>query len=272
MGLSYAECGAHSAPARAYDRRKSSEKNPALFALTQQGRRSDELGLGAARAGMENRQVRIVLADDLVMVREGLASICESLAGYRVAGQCGDGEEALDAIISIRPDVALLDLSLRRLFTMEVVRRVREMAIATKIAVMSTRDDRKTVIEALRGGANAYLLKTGSARQIRDAFEQILAGGIYVSPLLDLDKVFAPQRTKGPDDPLETLSSREHQVFSMLVDGHRAKEIAARLDLSPKTVDTYRASLMRKLDIHDVAGLVKFAIQRNLTSPTPGAR
>ena len=99
-----------------------------------------------------------------------------------------------------------------------------------------------------------------------EAFEQILDGGIYVSPSLELDKIFSPGQKAVPDDPLEALSAREYQVFSLLVEGTRAKEIAARLDLSPKTVDTYRASLMRKLDIHDVAGLVKFAIQRDLTS------
>jgi DNA-binding NarL/FixJ family response regulator len=113
---------------------------------------------------------------------------------------------------------------------------------------------------------NAFLLKSGPSHQLLEAFEQILDGGIYVSPGLELDKLFSPGQKSGPADPIESLSAREHQVFSFLVEGIRAKEIAARLELSPKTVDTYRASLMRKLDIHDVAGLVKFAIQRDLTS------
>ena len=109
------------------------------------------------------------------------------------------------------------------------------------------------------------MLKTGTSTQLLEAFEQILTGGIYVSPELHLDKIFAAaSRRAETEDPLESLSSREYQVFSLLIDGIRAKEIAARLDLSPKTVDTYRASLMRKLDIHDVAGLVKFAIQREI--------
>jgi DNA-binding NarL/FixJ family response regulator len=99
-----------------------------------------------------------------------------------------------------------------------------------------------------------------------EAFEQVLDGGIYVSPQLELNKIFGPGQKNSADDPLEMLSAREYQVFTLLVDGIRAKEIAARLELSPKTVDTYRASLMRKLDIHDVAGLVKFAIHRDLTT------
>ena len=145
------------------------------------------------------------------------------------------------------------------------MRRVKEANLATKIVILSTRKDRKTVVEALRGGVNAFLLKSAPAHELLEAFEQILDGGIYVSPQLELSKIFGSGQKASPEDPIDQLSSREHQVFTLLVDGVRAKEIAARLDLSPKTVDTYRASLMRKLDIHDVAGLVKFAIQRDLT-------
>ena len=122
------------------------------------------------------------------------------------------------------------------------------------------------MVEALRCGVNAFLLKSGPAHQLLEAFEQILEGGIYISPELELNKIFISGSKASSDDPLQALSAREYQVFSLLCDGVRAKEIAARLSLSPKTVDTYRASLMRKLDIHDVAGLVKFAIQRDLTS------
>jgi DNA-binding NarL/FixJ family response regulator len=143
---------------------------------------------------------------------------------------------------------------------------VRQTDVATKIVLLSTRHDRKTVVEALRCGANAFLLKSGPAHQLLDAFEQILDGGIYISPEIELNKIFASGSKASNDDPLHALSAREYQVFSLLCDGVRAKEIAARLSLSPKTVDTYRASLMRKLDIHDVAGLVKFAIQRDLIS------
>ncbi len=173
---------------------------------------------------------------------------------------------ALRMIESQRPDIAVLDLNLPDLFTLEIVRRVKEANISTKIVVLSTRRDRKTVVEALRGGVNAFLLKSAPSTELLEAFEQILDGGIYVSPQLELNKIFGSGQKNAPEDPLEHLSAREYQVFTLLVEGVRAKEIAARLELSPKTVDTYRASLMRKLDIHDVAGLVKFAIQRDLTS------
>ena len=214
----------------------------------------------------EPKTYSILLADDLTLVREGLAALCQAQAGYRVVGQCSEGVVALRMIEAHPPDIAVLDLNLPDLFTLEIVKRVRDANIPTKIVVLSTRKDRKTVVEALRCGVNAFLLKSAPAQQLIEAFEQVLDGGIYVSPQLELNKIFGAGSKAGPEDPLESLSAREYQVFTLLVEGVRAKEIAARLELSPKTVDTYRASLMRKLDIHDVAGLVKFAIQRDLTS------
>jgi DNA-binding NarL/FixJ family response regulator len=228
----------------------------------------------------EPKTYSILLAEELTLVREGLAALCVATPGasfapnfapslaprYKVVGQCSEGAAALRLIESDAPDIAVLDLNLPDLFTLEVVRRVRQLGVATKIVVLSTRRDRKTVVEALRCGVNAFLLKSGPAHQLLEAFEQILEGGIYISPELELNKIFISGSKASSDDPLQALSAREYQVFSLLCEGVRAKEIAARLSLSPKTVDTYRASLMRKLDIHDVAGLVKFAIQRDLTS------
>jgi len=214
----------------------------------------------------EPKTYSVVIADDLTLVREGLAALCQKQAHYKVVGQCSEGAAALRMIEAQRPDIAILDLNLPDLFTLEIVRRVKAANLTTKIIVLSTRKDRKTVVEALRGGVNAFLLKSAPAQELLEAFEQVLDGGIYVSPQLELSKIFGSGQKSGNEDPIEQLSSREHQVFTLLVEGVRAKEIAARLELSPKTVDTYRASLMRKLDIHDVAGLVKFAIQRDLTS------
>ena len=213
----------------------------------------------------EPKTYSVLLADDLTLVREGLAALCQAGPSYRVVGQCSEGAVALRMIEAQPPDIAVLDLNLPDLFTLEIVRRIRLANLPTKIVVLSTRRDRKTVVEALRCGVHAFLLKSAPSNQLLEAFEQVLDGGIYVSPQLELNKIFGPGQ-KAAEDPLESLSAREYQVFTLLVEGVRAKEIAARLELSPKTVDTYRASLMRKLDIHDVAGLVKFAIQRNLTS------
>ncbi len=214
----------------------------------------------------ERKTYSVLLADDLTLVREGLAALCAVHSQYKVVGQCSDGASALRMIESQKPDLAVLDLNLPDLFTMEIVRRVRDADLPTKIVVLSIRKDRKTVVEALRCGVSGFLLKSGPSSELLEAMDQVLEGSIYVSPQLELNKIFSTNHKNSPDDPLDLLSAREYQVFSLLIEGVRAKEIAARLELSPKTIDTYRASLMRKLDIHDVAGLVKFAINRDLTS------
>jgi len=209
----------------------------------------------------------IVLADEMGMVREGLAELCSAKTGFRVVALCADGASAVEAVRQHRPDIVVMDFNIPRLFSLEAIRKIQCLPEAPLTVILSARGDRKQVLECLRAGVNAFVLKTGSGRSLLDALEQITTGGIYVSPELHLDKIFASAGRRSENmDPLESLSSREYQVFSLLIDGIRAKEIAARLDLSPKTVDTYRASLMRKLDIHDVAGLVKFAIQRELTT------
>lgn len=205
----------------------------------------------------------IVVGEELGLIREGLIKLCNALQDCRVVAECSDGAAALKTIEQLKPDLALLDLHLGEVFTLEVVRRLRDSGCPTRVLVVSTRRDRKTALESIRAGAKGYILKSGPSEQLAEAFQQINAGAVYVSPLVEMDR--AGDHSNG-QDPLETLSAREYQVFSLLIDGVRAKEIAARLDLSPKTVDTYRSSLMRKLDIHDVAGLVKFAIQRELTT------
>jgi len=210
--------------------------------------------------------IRLLIAEPLPLMREALGALCAHRGGFQVIGQCADGASAFRQIMELKPDVALLDLDLPEVHTLELLRRVRESASDTRMVLMSTRSDRKTVIESLRCGAQGFVLKSGSAQQLFDSLRQVRDGGVYISPSVEVEKIFGPQRgRKLEDDPIESLSAREHQVFTMLVEGLRAKEIAARLAVSPKTIDTYRASMMRKLDIHDVAGLVKFAIHRNLT-------
>ncbi len=212
---------------------------------------------------MDAFPITLVVAEELMLVREGLVRLCQA-AGCTVVAQCGDGEEALTVIHRLAPKLALIDLNLGVVYSLEVLRRLREAGSKTKFVILSTRRDRKTAVECVRAGASGYVLKSGPVEHLNHAIQQSSSGAVYVSPLVEMDRL--PGRTDDDKDPLDSLSSREHQVFSLLIEGVRAKEIAARLDLSPKTVDTYRASLMRKLDIHDVAGLVKFAIHRELTS------
>jgi DNA-binding NarL/FixJ family response regulator len=210
----------------------------------------------------------VVLADDHAIVREGFAALCESQAGLAVAGQCGDGAAALEMIQELRPDFAILDLNMPKLTGVQVVRKVKDMKWGTRVIILSIARDEEVVLEALRAGADAYLLKDGPGRHLLDAINYIRDGGVYVTPLLKGAKLFTESGGKDKDreDPLGGLSHRETEVFYHLVNGLRAKEIAQLLGISPKTVDTYRASLMRKLNVKDLVGLVKFAIDKGLTS------
>ena len=210
----------------------------------------------------------LLIADEYALVRDGIARLCEASGQFSVVDTCPDGICALQRVIELGPDVALIDYQIPRLFSLELIRRIRESGSATRVVLLSNRADRKLALECLRAGASALLLKSADRTELFGAVARVMSGSIYVSPELEIEKVFLlPLPGNAPVDRIESLSSREYQVFQLLVDGVRAKDIALRLNLSPKTVDTYRASLMRKLDIHDVAGLVKFAIQRDMTAP-----
>jgi len=214
-----------------------------------------------------SRVTKLLIADSQALVCDSLASLCQQSGEFEVVSKSSDGIDAWQKIERLSPALAVLDLALPRLFTGEILRKCRAAASSTRCLIVAPRPDRKAVVEALRAGAQAFLLKSDSGAHLLEALRQVRAGGVYVSPALPIQTLFIPRRHQqaASTDPFESLSAREHQVFTMLVAGCRAKEIAATLDLSPKTVDTYRSNLMRKLDIRDVASLVKFALQRNLT-------
>jgi DNA-binding NarL/FixJ family response regulator len=214
----------------------------------------------------ELQPLTLVLADDHVIVREGIAALCAS-KGFEILGQCADGATAVEIILEQKPDFAILDLHMPGMTGVEAIRKLRAAGAAAKLMILSISRDEPLVMEALRAGADAYLLKDGPSRHLLDAINFVRDGGVYVSPQLRGPGLFAKaEKTAPAEDPLAALSPREVEVFSYLVNGLRAKDIADLLDISPKTVDTYRAGLMRKLNVHDLVGLVKFAIERNLTS------
>ena len=230
----------------------------------------DTSPLSAEKSMPEPQETTAILADDHVIVREGLAALCGG-NGIQILGQASDGPSAITMITSLKPDFAILDLQMPGMTGVEVIRKLRASGYTGKLLILSISREDLTVMDALRAGADGYLLKDGPSRHLLDAINFVRDGGVYVSPLLRGAGLFTRAEKNRPDDPLAALSPREMEVFSYLVNGLRAKDIADLLEISPKTVDTYRASLMRKLNVHDLVGLVKFAIERNLTS-TSGQR
>lgn len=213
------------------------------------------------------KPITLVLADDHGIVREGIAAFCNSRPELKILGQSSDGAEAVDLILSLKPDFAVLDLNMPKLSGLEVIRRVRQAKSETKLIVLSISRDENIIRDLFRSGANGYLLKDGPARHLFDAINYVQDGGQYLTPLIRRESIDTKREKK---DPLAMLSKREFEVFSFLVEGMRPKDIAKILEISPKTVDTYRANIMRKLEVDGIAGLVRFAIQRNLqTSSIP---
>jgi len=214
---------------------------------------------------MELQETTVVLADDHAVVREGIAALCAA-QGLRIVGQCADGPAAVEMVMALKPDFAILDMQMPGMTGVETIRKLRAAGSTAKLMILSVSREDSTVLEALRAGADAYLLKDGPSRHLSEAITFVRDGGVWISPLLRGAGLFTRGEKSQEEDPLASLSPREMEVFSYLVNGLRAKDIADLLEISPKTVDTYRASLMRKLNVHDLVGLVKFAIERNLTT------
>src|SRR3982751_6085307 len=173
----------------------------------------------------------VVLADDHAIVREGIASLCAS-HGMRVLGQVSDGNAAVEMITALKPDFAILDLHMPNLTGIEAIRRLRAAGSTVKLMILSISREDLTVIEALRSGADAYLLKDGPSRHLLDAINFVKDGGVYVSPMLRGAGLFAKAENSRVEDPLAALSPREMEVFSYLVNGLRAKDIADMLSIS----------------------------------------
>jgi DNA-binding NarL/FixJ family response regulator len=212
------------------------------------------------------KKTTIVLADEQTLFREGLAAIFEHTPHYRVAGQCGDGLAAAKLIETLSPDVAVLDLGLPKLHAFGVIQKARRLDRSPRFLVVSSRCDRLTVLDALRAGANGYILRTDPASALLRGVHDIVAGSIYVSPQLKLADVFRGPSSISSRESYERLSPREFQVFMLLMQGLRGKEIANQLNLNAKTVSTYRVNLMNKLSIYDVPGLVRYALHKKLIS------
>lgn len=206
----------------------------------------------------------IVLADEQTMFREGVAAACQSDGRLRIVGQCGDGPSALAMCSSLRPDILVADQGLARLNSLEVIRRLKMSQPSLRVIFLSMRRDKQAVLDALRRGASAYLLKSDPMGCLLDAIRRVLDGFVFLSPRIQPAEVFMPPTPAKGRRSYEELCFRERQVFDMAVAGLRTKDIAGQLGLSPKTVSTYRLKMMARLGIEDLPGLVRYAIRKGL--------
>jgi DNA-binding NarL/FixJ family response regulator len=214
----------------------------------------------------------ILIADDHTIVREGLRLLLETQPGFRVVGEAADGREALQKALKLCPDIVLMDIAMPEFNGIDATRQIRKTCSATRVIILSMHASREHVYRAFQAGASAYLLKESAGREVIQAVQAVFEGHRYLSqPLTDvlLDDISQFHKPWEYQDPLDCLSGREREVLQLIVEGRSSAEIADRLYLSVKTAETYRSRLMQKLGIHDIPGLVKFAIQHGVTTIDP---
>jgi DNA-binding NarL/FixJ family response regulator len=212
--------------------------------------------------------LRVLLADDHNLVRAGIRALLEASGGIEVVAESGDGREALELIIKHRPDVALLDIGMPGLNGLEVAKRAAQASPRTRIVILSMHADATYVRQALRAGAAGYLLKGAAVAELPLALQSVMRGETYLTPKISRTIVegFLREDTEEPG-LLEALTARQREILQLIAEGKATKEIAQLLDLSVKTVETHRMRMMERLGIHDVAGLVRFAVRAGLVPP-----
>lgn len=208
-------------------------------------------------------KTRVLIADDHAFIRIGLRTMLEQ-AGVEVVGEACDGREALRLASELEPGVVVMDVSMPGLNGIEAAQSLREASPKTRVVMLSMHADAEHVHRAFAAGASAYLLKGAAGEEVIAAVTAVAAGGRYVSRELEAPRPPEPG-TSHKQSPIDRLSARERQVLQLVVEGHSSAEIAALVHLSPKSIDTYRSRLMRKLDVPDVTSLVKFAVRHGLT-------
>jgi len=208
--------------------------------------------------------LRVLLADDHALVRAGMRALLAELPGIEVVAESGDGREALRLVRERKPDIALLDISMPELNGLEVVGRIARDHPNTRAIILSMHGDDESVRRALVAGAAGYLLKNSDRRELELALRAVARGDTWLSPSLTKRVVATYMRGASPD---AVLTPRQREVLQLVAEGHSNKEIASRLNVALKTVETHRTELMERLGIHGVASLVRYAIQVGLVRP-----
>lgn len=212
--------------------------------------------------------IRVLLADDHIMVRQGLKALLDAEPDIQVVGEASDGWETIQQAETLRPDVILMDLTMPRLNGLEATRRLEKSLPEIKILALTMHTNEEYVREVLRAGAAGYILKEAAVSELVQAVRVVAKGESYLCPAAS--KVLVEDLVRGRqwtgDTLFDTLTPREREVLQLIGEGYTNSEIARRLSISVKTVETHRAQLRRKLNIHDRAGLIRYAIRKGIAS------
>lgn len=211
--------------------------------------------------------IRVVLADDHALVRAGIRALLEKLPGIEVVGEADNGRQALELIKAISPNLILLDISMAELGGLEALPRIVKDFPAVKVLILSGHANEEYVLRALRTGAAGYMLKDAATAELRLAIDCVIQGKTYLSPSISRTVIDSyTERVGPPFSTLEQLTPRQREILQLVAEGKNTKEIAHLLGISIKTVEAHRLQLMARLSIHDLPGLVRYAVRSGLVS------
>jgi DNA-binding NarL/FixJ family response regulator len=215
-----------------------------------------------------NKAIRVVLADDHPIVRAGIRAELDRLSGVEVVGEASDGREALELIRVHQPDIAFMDISMKNLNGLEATARIKSEFPKVRVIILSMHQNEEYFWQALKAGASGYLLKKAATAELATALQRVTEGDIYLTKEISnrLVKKLPLQQLAYRKSPLEELTERQREILQLIAEGQTTKAIALILKVSPKTVEYHRAKLMERLNIFDIPGLVRFALQSGLIS------
>lgn len=214
----------------------------------------------------ETPAIRVLLAEDHELVRAGIRSLLEKMPGVEVVGEAGDGREALQLVKSERPNLVLMDIAMPVLGGLETLPRITKNFPNTKVVMLSAFGTEEYVSRAFRSGASGYMLKYAATLELEMLIRSIAQGEMYLSPSISriIINSHMLERVDGELSPLEQLTARQREILQMIAEGNNTKEMAFTLDISVKTVEAHRLQLMARLNIHDVPGLVRYAVRNGI--------
>jgi DNA-binding NarL/FixJ family response regulator len=215
-------------------------------------------------------KIRVLLAEDHTIVRQGLRSILDGREGIQVVGEAKDGREAVEKAQQLQPDIVLMDLSMPLLSGLEATRQIKSQCPQIEVLVLTMHADEEYVLQILQAGASGYLLKQSAVGELVTAIQAVDQGDSYLSPAISrkvVDGYVRQAREQSQVDPYEQLTDREREVLHLIAEGYSTQEIADLLFISPKTVRGHRSSLTEKLDLHSNAELTRYAIRKGIVHP-----
>ena len=211
-------------------------------------------------------KLTVVLADDHSIVREGIGRLVESFGNIEIIGHAVDGYEAVQLTAQLRPHIVILDISMPKLHGVEAVREIKQRSPETKVIMLSMHNKDRYIKDCMRNGASAYLLKESAVKELKDAIDYVLNDQVYLSPTISKNVVKDWLSPKAHTDIPGPLTLREREILKLLAEGHTNKEIAGMLFISPKTVETHRHHINEKLNLGNLADLVRYAIREGLVA------